>query len=274
MSFVATVPATGLQGWSFLNRTLAAQQKAVAASPAIARETAYFRGRIGSVLSAEALADDRRLLSVALTAFGLEADIGARAFIVKVLKDGTLDPEALSRRLADKRYGELARAFGFGDVAVPNTQRSDFADSICAAYEARTLEAQVGQAAPDLRLALNARRELAALAANPRLSETGKWYAALGTLPLRQVLQTALGLPASFAPGEIDRQVAAFSRRAEALTGSGDLAALADPARLEGLLRRYLVGAQAGGSAGTTPASAALTLLRQAGGGGHLSLYA
>ena len=70
-----------------------------------------------------------------------------------------------------------ARAFGFGDFAIPNTKKSDFADKILTAYRQRRLEAAVGTQNSDMRLALNARRELSAIAAKG-LSADGKWFTA------------------------------------------------------------------------------------------------
>lgn len=46
--------------------------------PKIRNDEAYFRAKIGSVKTAEQLVSDRRLLKVALGAFGLEADINNR----------------------------------------------------------------------------------------------------------------------------------------------------------------------------------------------------
>jgi hypothetical protein len=59
---------------------------------------------------------DRRLLEVALGAFGLDDDIRNRFFIRKVLEEGTTSPSRrFANRLSDKRYLALAETFGFGD---------------------------------------------------------------------------------------------------------------------------------------------------------------
>lgn len=244
MSFTPVVPSGGYGGWSFLNRTMAAQKKAFAADLALQRDEAHFRDRIGGVSTADDLVADRRLLSVALSAFGLEGDINNKAFLKKILSDGTFDPAALGNRLADKRYLEFSRAFGFGDFAVPNTKKSDFPDKILSAYEARKFEAAVGAANGDMRLALNARRELAAIAVKT-LSPDGKWFTALGSPPLRSVLQTAFGLPRSFAGVDIDKQLTVLKERAEKLLGSPDISQFADPGKAEKLIRLFLVRSQA-----------------------------
>ena len=127
---------------------------------------------------------------------------------------------------------------------MPNTKRSDFPDTILSAYEARKFETAVGAANGDMRLALNARRELAAIASKT-LSQDGKWFTALGSPPLRSVLQTAFGLPQSFAGVDIDKQLTILKDRAEKLLGSPDVSQFSDPDKAEKLIRLFLVRSQA-----------------------------
>lgn len=260
MSFAPVVPLGGYAGWKFLERTLAAQQAAFAATPRQSSDAAYFREKIGTVGTAADLVADRRLLSVALGAFGLSDDLGNRAFIRRVLEDGTLDPKALANRLSDKRYAELSRAFGFGDYATPRTRLSDFADRILARYADRGFEAALGESNGDMRLALNARRELAEIAAGSG-SDDAKWYRILSSPPLRSVLQTAFGLPGQFAAIDLDQQIGVLRERAAALLGSGDAAGFADPPATERLIQLFLIRSDTAGSAAITPGSAALALL-------------
>lgn len=265
MSFTPVVPLGGYAGWAFLTRTREAQKEAFVASPSLQRDEAYFRARIGSVTTAEELVADRRLLRVALTAFGLEADIDNRYFIRKVLEDGTLNPDALANKLADKRYLEFSKAFGFGDYAVPRTVLSDFADRILAGYETRSFEAAIGAQDDRMRLAMNAERELAALAGRA-ISDDAKWLLVMGSPPLREVFQTAFGLPAGFAALDLDQQMGVFRERAERLLGSSGIDQFADPARIEDLIRVFFLRAEIGAGGGAySSASAALTLLQAAG---------
>src|SRR5690606_39015084 len=94
MSFQPTIPMGGLAGWRFLERTAAAQRAAFERGPELARDIAYFQERIAAVGSAEELVADRRLLKVALGAFGLEDEIDKKAFVRKVLEGGTDDPRS------------------------------------------------------------------------------------------------------------------------------------------------------------------------------------
>lgn len=261
MSFAPVIPFGGYAGWTFLKRTMASQQAALAASPEQTRDAAYFREKIGSISTAEQLVGDRRLLKVALGAFGLEADLNNRFFIRKVLEDGTLKDGALALRLADPRYRDFSAAFGFGNFSTPNTKLSDFADRTLAAYAQRGFEAAVGQQNDTMRLALNAEREVAALARRSS-SEDTKWFNIMGSKPLRQVFQTALGLPASFASIDIDQQLTVLKDRSDRVFGSPDVSQFADPQAMDKLLRTFLTRSEAIAGPSSPQNSLALQLLQ------------
>lgn len=262
MSFAPVIPFDGYAGWRFLKRTQATQEAALAATSTSRRDEDYFRQTIGTIRTAEALVSDRRLLGVALKAFGLEADIGSKAFIRKVLEEGTLTPGALANRLADKQYRAFSAAFGFGDYAIPRTQLSDFSDRILEQYRSRTFETAVGEQNGDMRLALAAERELPGLAAQ-RSSDEVKWFTILGSKPLRKVFETALGMPSGFAGLDLDRQLGMLRDKADRAFGSASAAQFSDPAMVDKLIQRFLVRAQATSGASLSGPSAALTLLRQ-----------
>jgi len=245
MSFSAVVPTGGYAGWTFLKRTQARQEVAFQADPVQKRDEAYFREKIGSVKTAEQLVGDRRLLKVALGAFGLDADINNRAFLRKVLEDGSLSRDALAAKLADKRYLEFSAAFGFGDFAVSRNQIKGFAEKFLPDYRQRQFEVAVGNSSGSMRLALNAEREVKALAAK-KTTEDARWYTVMGNTPLRTVFQTAFSLPASFASLDIDRQLGVLKDRAQGIFGDAGVAQFSDPAKLDALLRRYLTQADQG----------------------------
>ena len=259
MSFQPVIPFGGYSGWSFLKRTMARQQSALQQTPVAQRDEAYFRATIGKVTSASALVEDRRLLRIALTAFGLEGDLANRAFVQKVLDGDLGSSSALANRLADKRYLAMAQSFGFG-TGQAQTTTSGFADKILAAYQQRSFEAAIGTQNDSLRLALNAERELTILA-NGTASANTKWYSIMGNKPLRSVVETAFGLPPGFGQLDLDQQVKTLKSKAQNLFGSPDVSALAQPAMMEKLIRNYLLRAEVGSGAGYSPAQAALQLL-------------
>jgi Protein of unknown function (DUF1217) len=263
MSFQPVLPLTGYSGWGFLKRTMVRQQAVQQALPAQQRDEAYFRDKIGKADTAEKLVNDKRLLRIALTAFGLEGDVNSKAFIQKILEGGTLKEGSLANKLADKQYTKLAAAFGYGDYSVPRTRISTFPDEILAQFRARSFETAVGEQNNTYRLAMNAEREIPALAGRT-IGENAKWFTILGNAPLREVMQTALALPKSFSSIDIDQQVAVLKKRTEAAFGSSDIAQFKDPAKLEALTRRFLLQSEIQGQASAnSPAATALALLRR-----------
>ncbi|MBL4917011.1 DUF1217 domain-containing protein [Szabonella alba] len=262
MSFAPILPFGGLAGWSFLQRTMEMQTRHFDASPQRQRDEAYFRERIGSISTAEGLVDDRRLLRVALGAFGLEGEINNRYFIRKVLEDGTLKDQALSNRLADKQYRAFSAAFGFGDFSVPRTKLSDFADTILTDYRTRQFEQAVGAQHNDLRLSLNAEREIERLAARDMGDEV-MWFTVMGNPPLRQVFERAFGLPSAFSGLDLDRQLTEFRDKASRIFGESTVAQFADPEKREKLLRNFLLRSEIQSMAASySPAAGALQLLQ------------
>lgn len=264
MSFVPSLPLGGYAGWALLKRTLPAQTAAFVKSPEIKRDEDYFRANIAKIKTADALVSDRRLLKVALGAFGLDGDINNKAFIRKVLADGTLTTGALANRLADKQYQKFSAAFGFGDFPTPSTQISTFPDKILEAYETRQFESAIGDQNADMRLALNAQRELPAIAAKAGSSEDTKWFTIMGNAPLRKVFEKALGLPSSLGTLDLDQQLAAFKSKAATQLGSDQVSQFADTGKVETLIRRFLIRSEADSYSAQSGASAnALAMMQQ-----------
>ncbi len=261
MSYQPIIPTGGLVGWAFLNRTLERQTAAFDASADVTRGVDYFAEKIGGIETAEQLVSDRRLLSVALGAFGLSDDIDNKYFVRKVLEDGSLASDALANRLADDRYLSMTKAFGFGDYDVPRTKLSTFSDEIVSLYRERSFEVAVGEQNESLRFALNAQRELAEIAEDGSSDDT-KWYRIMGNEPLREVFETALGLPDSFAALDLDLQLSGFREKSRAQLGGGEISQFSDPEQIDKLVQRYLVRAQLAEIQTTSAGSIALTLLQ------------
>jgi hypothetical protein len=139
MSFQPTIVGSGLLGWQFLRATMDTQVKAFNSSTTLNRDIDYFKENIGKVETPEDLVNDRRLLSVALSAFGLEDQIDSKFMIKKVLEEGTEDDNALANKLNDGRYTALANAFKFEKVLEPKTQEAGFGEDLLKRYEANVL---------------------------------------------------------------------------------------------------------------------------------------
>lgn len=261
MTFAPVIPFSGFAGWKVLQSTLDLQQTRFAEDPVQSRDREYFKENIGAITSAEDLVGDYRLLRVALGAFGLQDDLPNRAFIEKVLADGVADDDALSNKLADKTYRAFSEAFGFGSALPPLTQGPGFADKILTRFDEQAFEVAVGEQDTDMRLALEATREVPDIAAS-NTSDTTAWLTVLGKPSLRQVFETAFALPSSIGTVDLDKQLDAFRAGAERVLGSSDFSALQDPTVVEDLVQAFTLRSQAaaGPSAMTRGASAVILL--------------
>jgi len=263
MSFQPIIPIGGYAGWKFLQRTQDNQATAFRESVTIKRDAQYFRDNIAKAKTAEDLVSDRRLLRVALGAYGLDEDINNRAFIQRILEDGALKPDALGQKLSDKRYLELAKGFGFGDFSVANTQLSDFPDKVLARFEQAQFEIAIGEQSPDMRLAMSLDRELGEIAGKD-MSDDARWFYVMGNAPLRRLFETALGLPGSFGALDLDQQLTGFREKAERALGMSEIADMDTPEIKEKLTRMFFARSDNSVASETVRGSAALALLQSA----------
>jgi hypothetical protein len=261
--FTPVVPSGGLVGWRFLQRTYDTQFEAFSQSSQLARATDYFAEKIKEVASAEELVADRRLLEVALGAFGLQDDINNRFFIQKILDEGTTNDDSLANRFSDKRYQELSAAFGLGPGEQSNLTSEGFAEGIIERFRANSFEVATGTQDQSMRIALFAQRELPDLAQDD-MSNDAKWFTIMGQPPLRIAFEKALNLPSSFGQVDVDQQLTVFKERARAVFGSDEVSQFSTPEAIDDLVTKYIVRAQLDTfNASTSSASIALTLLQQ-----------
>ena len=233
----------GLVGWQFLQTTYDRQLETFSQSPELSRDIDYFRAEISNVTNAEDLVNDRRLLRVALGAFGLEDDLNNRYFIQKMLDEGTTAEDSLANRFTDTRYREFSEAFGFGPNEIPQTLILGFADGIVDKFLANSFEVATGAQDANMRVALYAQRTLAELVGDDR-STDAKWFSIMGQPPLRTLFETAMNLPSEFGQADIDLQLSVFEERAEREFGSADPSIFTDEEALDDLIRTYLARAQ------------------------------
>ncbi|WP_261395469.1 DUF1217 domain-containing protein [Salipiger bermudensis] len=131
------IGAPGLVGWQILQNTIETQRAAFNKTSELTREATYFQERIGEIGSAQELVDNRRLLSVALTAFGMEDEVDSKYLVKRLIEEGTSEDDALANKLNDSRYVALVEAFDFEPVIAHKTQEEGFAETILARYEER-----------------------------------------------------------------------------------------------------------------------------------------
>lgn len=272
MTFTPALPLSGISGWQFLQRTQEAQFETFEKSPQLAREVAHFQENIWKITSAEELVNDRQLFQVALGAFGLEDEIDKKFFIQKALQEGTDDPGSFANSLVDPRYRKMSEAFGFGNLAGSNTALSDFSSNIVAQYKERQFEVAVGDSNNALRLAMNFKREISEYA-NASDPDGTAWFSLMGSTPMREVMEAALGLPSQFGSLDVDLQQETFRDKARTTFGDSSLAVFNDPEMVSKAINSYLAREQINaGPSALTAGAGALQLLQNSGlGAGGLS---
>lgn len=265
MAFVPVIPTSGLSGYRFVQKTYDTQKEKYNKSPEIQREIDYFEKNAGKANSTDALVNDRRLLAVVLGAFGLDDDIDKKAFIRKIINDGTLDRTDLANKFADPAYRDLAAFLGFGDLGgTLNLKKTR--DEIIERYRTRQFEKAVGDVDVDVRLGLNFEREIKNIA-NSATVDTSGWFRVLGSRTLRRVVEGAYNLPDSFAKLDVDQQRKILEERTRTQFGSASPKVFLESKNIDTVVRKFIVSAQIENNqtSSSTRGSAALTLLSTGG---------
>ena len=240
MTFTPAIPLTGFAGWRVFNESADRQFEAFKSTATIIRDVEYFKENIANATTPEDLVKDRRLLTVALGAFGLEEEINKKAFIRRMLDEGTDNQQSFANKLADSRWKDFVKGFPYGNLGGVNLSSTTFQEKIADQYMERTFEARVGDVNTDMRLAMNFRREAARIAQGSAV-ETAGWFQIMGQKPLRAVVEGAFGLPTEFGTIDIDQQKVALEQKASSLFGSGSPTIFNDPEVVEAVIRRYFL---------------------------------
>src|SRR5262245_57969277 len=141
-------------GYRMVEASFDKQQAAFRNSAPVKREIDYFKTAIAKVTSADDLVKDYRLFRFVLSAYGLDSQIDAKAFMKKVLAQNPNDSESLSNKLIDSRYQAIAKAFNFYNVGAANVKKASFVDGLVDKYVTAEFEKSTAQNNPGVRLAL------------------------------------------------------------------------------------------------------------------------
>jgi len=260
--FIPSAPLAGYAGYKLFERTYERQFDAFLKTPETRRDIAYFREKSRDLVSADQIVSDRRILTVALGAFGLESEISKKAIIRRILEESPSSPDSFAFRLNDSRWRAFAQAFSFAN-GPPPFAASAFQERITQRYAERAFERAVGEVDANLRLALNFRREIQSIAAGLNADKIG-WLQILGQEPLRRVVEDAFGLPRSLARLDVNRQRAILEQKAQSLFGGSSPAVFKEKENVEIILRRFFLSpSTTDGAAQSSRSAAALALLSE-----------
>jgi len=209
--------------YAIVTRDLARSIDAVKKQPQVDRETDYYLSKIGAVKSVDDFLADRRLVTYAMKAHGLEDMAYAKAFIRKVLDEGRDAPDAFVNKLTDKRYLAFAETFDFKRYGAATTTFGRAQQGVVDKYLRQTLEEQQGATNDGVRLALYFERQASKITSPMDI---------LADKALSTVVRTALGMPDAMASLDVDKQAAIIKSRL-------DVADFADPEKLSAFITRF-----------------------------------
>jgi hypothetical protein len=101
-------------------------------------ETDYFLANIGKVRNVTDLLADKRLLTYAMAAYGLDASTETPKTIRKMLEGGVSDPLSPANQQADKRYANFAAAFDFAQYSDQATSKDSVLKDTTRLYTAKS----------------------------------------------------------------------------------------------------------------------------------------
>ena len=267
--FQPAIPLSGYSGWQLLQATYDRQLEGFTQSPSVANDRTYFLEKFSQPVALEDFISDKRLLRVSLTAFDLGGEEWKGGFIRKVVEEAA-DPEStFLARLNNTDYTNFSKSFKLvdGKISVTEEAALELADQ----FESASFREAVGNVDENMRLSLNYENRISSIA-GASSSEEARLYRMLGNVPVRTVLETALGLPSDFTKLDIDQQAKFLKEQLQSKVGVSDIAELAEPANVEKIIQRFhAMESINNGPSATTPGYAALTLLGGSGFGAQAS---
>ena len=258
MFFRPAIPLTGVAGSNFLQRTLDRQLATFSNSPAVANDREYFQNAFSEPISVDDFIADRRLLRISLTAFGLVGEENKGGFVRRALESQVDPDDNFLRRINNPDYVRFAEEINPQDGLI--TLSPEQIQSIIQGFERESFEVAVGDVDTNLRLDLNYRTEISRLAGDGA-SDEAIAFRLLGSVPIRTVLEGALGLPTEFSQLDVERQAADLEERIKTTFGVSSLSQLSEPDKIDQVTRRFLaIQAAQQGPNFSTPGFSALSL--------------
>ena len=205
-----------------IENNLARYQKMIASEPTVKTATDYYAANIGKVTSISDLVGNYRLLSYALTAYGLGDQVNNKALVTKVLEGGVTSSKALANTLSNPNWAKFAKAFDFVDNDAGSISTSSAVSTTEANYNETKLESQEGQQDVGVQLALYFQRVA------PTIKSS---YNVLGDENLLEAFQTIFGVTLN-SYGSIDTNASIVSK----LMPMSDLT---NPTKLKSLTERF-----------------------------------
>ncbi|MEI8178427.1 DUF1217 domain-containing protein [Aestuariivirga sp.] len=215
-----------------ITRNIGKTISTISQRPEVKRDVDYFLATIRTVKTVDDFVGNDRLYKFAMTAFGLKDMIYGKAFMKKVLNEGVDGSKSFALQLADPRFREFAETFNFARYGATATAFDRAQQGTVDRYLRIQLETGAGQDDEGVKLALYFQR---------KAPDVTSAYGLMGDPALYKVVQTALGLPATYSNTDVERQ-SAFIRSKISVED------FKDPVKLDNFLTRFTARWQAANS--------------------------
>jgi hypothetical protein len=212
----------------------AARYQILAANPArtqsmvendatVKRETAFYNANIKNIKTIDEFVNNFRLFNYAMKAHGLADMAYGKAFIKKLLEEGTDDPKSMANKMTNPLYKEFVKAFDFAGKGVLATSSSSATTETVSKYIQQSLELKEGQQNEGVQLALYFKRKASSITTHMGL---------LGDKAVLTFIQTVFDIPKESSKADLDVQVRNLKKHIK-------IEDLADPAKVDKLIQRF-----------------------------------
>ena len=206
-------------------RTRAKSVAAVALQPQVKRDVAAFRAVAASAPDLKTLLANPAARRVLLTSNGLGSQVDNKVLAQQALMSDVTKPGSLVNRLTDRRWAAMAQTFDFANKGLDVLRNPAVLDRLADGYAEVVWRKSLDEATPGLSKAIDFRERAAGIKSVTQV---------LGDPVLRDVVTTALGIPAQIAFQPVDTQERAISARL-------NVSRFQDPKFVDQFTRRYLI---------------------------------
>lgn len=271
MVFRPAIPFGGISGYNFLQATLDRQLEAFSNSTQVANDRAYLADRFSEPVALDDFLSDRRLLRVTLTAFGLAGEETKGGLVRRVLESAADLDDNFLQRINNPDYVRFSDVVQVqnGEITLSPQAVSEIAEN----FSVQSFETAVGEVDVDQRLSLNFQSDISQIFTEGATEET-VLFRLLGNVPVRELLETALGLPQDVRQLDIERQAGIVAERLQSAFGISDVRDLSEPENVDRVIQRFLaVQSINNGPSSFTRGAIALTLLTGVGSSASQNLF-
>lgn len=165
----------------------------------VQKEIDNFKKQAAKVKDVDELVNDRKVLGVLLSAFGLDQEINNPGKLKAIINSDPTDVNSFANRLNDPRFGELAAFIDAPNNDLLNLVTASKQQEVIDKFLTNEFQKNVGSQNPAVRDAfffLN------------KINSVDSTFSILGDLPLRTIVTTTLRLPPQIAQQSVEKQAA------------------------------------------------------------------